>query len=300
VTIDCHAHVYSADTERFPVAPLGGTLREGELDDPVTAEKLIDMLDANGVEHAIVVQRAYIYGYDNSYVVDAAAQFPERLSAVCAIDSEADDAPHAIRHWVATRGAVGIRLTEPYRGADTSWLESPRALAAWATAAELGIPVRLHFFRWNREIGLAAVVRLLERFPQTRMVIDHLSNLSAEQGPPDYGLDAPLAALIPHANVSLLVSTINLGRLTADGVAPAPVVERLVGAFGAERIMWGSDIGQSQRSYAEMRALADAAVATLSENDRQRVLDGTGRAIYGHRSQRRSTGARRGDPQRRI
>lgn len=281
MTIDCHAHIFSGDTRRYPVAPLGGTLREGELDDPVTAEKLLDMLDANGVERAIVVQRAYIYGYDNSYVVEAATRYAGRLSAVCAIDPLAEDAPEKIRHWVTAQGAIGIRLTEPYRGADTSWLDSARALDAWETAAGLGIPVRLHFFRWNREAGLPIVVRMLERFPQTQIVIDHLSNLSAENGPPDYGLDAPLAALIPYPNLSLLVSTINLGRLAAEGVPSAPVVERLVAAFGAGRIMWGSDIGQSQGTYAEMRALAEAAVANLSDRDRRLVLGRTGAAIYG-------------------
>jgi predicted TIM-barrel fold metal-dependent hydrolase len=113
-------------------------------------------------------------------------------------------------------------------------------------------------------------------------VIDHLSNLSAEEGPPDYGFDARLSALTPYVNLSLLLSTINLGRLAADGNPSAPVVERLVAAFGAERILWGSDIGQSQGTYAEMRAMAEAAVATLSENDRRLVLAGTGHAIYGH------------------
>jgi predicted TIM-barrel fold metal-dependent hydrolase len=280
VTIDCHAHILSADTDRYPVAPLGGTVRAGDLDDPITAERLIEMLDANGVERALVVQRAYVYGYDNAYACDAAAQFPDRLRAVCAIDAQAKDAPERIRYWVAERGAIGIRLTEPYRGADTSWIDSPRARDAWATAADLGIPVRLHFFRWNRAACLPAVAPMLQRFPNTKVVIDHLSNLSAEEGPPDYGLDAPLAALVPYANLSLLLSTINLARLAAEGAPSAPVLARLVAAFGAERLLWGSDIGQSQGSYPRMCALADAAVATLAENDRRLVLGGTGHAVY--------------------
>jgi L-fuconolactonase len=278
--IDCHAHIVSDDADRYPVAPLGGTVRAGDLDDPITAERLIDMLDANGVERAVIVQRAYIYGYDNAYVVDAAARYPDRLRAVCAIDAQAEDAPRRIRHWIAERGAIGIRLTEPYRGADTSWFDSARALDAWAAAAELGIPVRLHFFRWNRAACLPAVIPLLERFPETSVVIDHLSNLWAEAGPPDYGLDPPLAALIDYRNCYLLLSTINLARLAADGVPSAPVLERLVAAFGAGRIMWGSDIGQSKGSYAEMCGYARAAAATLTENDRRLVLGDTGRAVY--------------------
>ena len=280
MTIDVHAHIVSNDPTRYPVAPLSGSVREGDLDDPITAERLLALLDASGIERAIVVQRAYIYGYDNAYVVDASAQYPDRLSAVCAIDAQASDAPERIRHWVGERGAVGIRLTEPYRGADTAWLDSPRALAAWETAAELGIAVRLHFFRWNRAACLPVVAPLLRRFPQTPIVIDHLSNLSAEDGPPDHGLDAPLAALREFPNLYLLLSTINLARLATEGVPAGPVVEHLVATFGADRIMWGSDIGQSKGTYAEMRELADAAVAPLSDDDRRRVLDETGRSVY--------------------
>jgi predicted TIM-barrel fold metal-dependent hydrolase len=141
--------------------------------------------------------------------------------------------------------------------------------------------VRLHLFRWNRLTCLPAVEELLLRFPRTTVVIDHLSNLAAEEGPPDYGLDPPLRALIRLPNLFLLFSTINLGRLAARNVQSAPVIEHLVDAFGAHRIMWGSDIGQSKGSYGEMRALAEAAVAALGTAERERLLHGTGQAVYG-------------------
>jgi L-fuconolactonase len=281
VIFDAHAHIISADIARYPPAPLGGSVRPGDLDDPVTAECLLQWLDENGVERAIIVQRAHVYGYDNAYVVDSAARYPDRLRAVCAIDAQAADAPAQIRHWVGERGAIGIRLTEPYKGADTSWFGSQRALRAWETAAEIGIPVRLHFYRWNRAQCLPAVVPLLRRFPQTAVVVDHLSNLSAEAGPPDYGLDAPLAALTDYPNLFLLFSTINLARLASTGAAAAPVIEHIVRMFGTRRIMWGSDIGQSQGSYAQMRALAEGAVEALSPDERRQVLHATGRAVYG-------------------
>jgi L-fuconolactonase len=278
---DAHAHIVSTDTARYPSAPLSGRVRDGDLDDPITAERLLGLLDANDVERAVVVQRAHIYGYDNAYVVDAAERYPDRLRAVCAIDAQSPDGPRQVRYWVGERGAIGIRLTEPYRGADTSWFDSPAALATWESAAELGVPVRLHFFRWNRAACLPAVAPLLGRFPQTTVVIDHLSNLSAEAGPPDYGLDAPLAALMPHPNLHLLVSTINLARLDAEQVPAAPAIEHIVRAFGAARVMWGSDVGQSKPGYAQMCALADAAVASLTAEERRQVLHDTGRTVYG-------------------
>lgn len=278
---DAHAHIVSRDTERYAPAPLGGRVRPGDLDDPITAERLIAALDANGVERALAVQRAYVYGYDNSYVLDAAASYPDRLRAVCAVDARLPDAARLVHHWVAERGAAGIRLTEPARNADTSWFDSAAALEVWTAAADLAIPVRLQLFRWNRAACLPAIAAVVRRFPHTPVVIDHLSNLSAEDGPPSYGLDAPLAALIEHDNLFLLLSTINLARLDAEQQPAAPVVEHLVAAFGAGRIMWGSDIGQSQGDYARMCALADAAVGGLSADARRQVLYATAHAIYG-------------------
>jgi predicted TIM-barrel fold metal-dependent hydrolase len=182
---DAHAHIVSDDAARYPPNPLSGTVRPGDLDDPVTVERLLDLLDANGVERALVVQRAHIYGYDNSYVVDAATRHSNRVRAM-AVDARDPNAPQHIRHWVE-RGALGVRLTEPHRGADTSWFDGDAALTAWETAAELGISVRLHLYRWNRAACLPAIAAVLERFPDTVVVIDHVSGLPAEEGPPDYG-----------------------------------------------------------------------------------------------------------------
>jgi L-fuconolactonase len=278
---DCHAHIISDDLDRYPPTPLGGTVREGDLDDPITAERLLRLLDENDVERAVVVQRAYIYGFDNSYVVDAARDYPDRLRAVCMIDALDEQAPAQVRHWIAERGAIGIRMSEPYRGADASWFSSPRAMAVWETAAELGVPVRLHLFRWNRLACLPVIAEMLARFPQVTVVVDHLSNLTAEEGPPHFGLDEPLRALIPFKNLFLLFSTINLAKLAAEQRPAAPVIEHLAAAFGAHRILWGSDIGQSKASYPEMRAMADAAVAGLSGDDRRQLLYDTGKAVYG-------------------
>lgn len=278
---DSHAHIVSDDQQRYPPAPLSGSVREGDLDDPITAERLLRLLDTHGVERALAVQRAHIYGYDNSYVVDAAEKYPDRLQALCAIDANDRDAPARIRHWVGDRGAVGIRLTEPFKGADTSWLDSPAALDAWGTAAELGVSVRVHLYRWNRAACLPAIAALLPKVSATKVVIDHLSNMHAEQGPADYGLDAPLEALAAYPQVFLLFSTINLAKLAAAGQPAAPVIERVVDRFGAARVLWGSDIGQSKGSYQEMRALAEAAVASLDAEARRQVLYATGRSLYG-------------------
>lgn len=280
ICFDSHAHIVSADHERYPIAPLSGELRAGDLDDPVTAERLLKMMDDNSVERALVVQRAHIYGFNNAYVVDSAARYPDRLRAMCMVDALAPDVAAQIRHWVVERGAIAIRLTEPFKGADTSWFSSPKAMEAWSTAAELKISLRLHLYRWNRVQCLPAIVPLVKQFSTTPVVIDHLSNLSAESGPPHHGIDEALRTLAARPNVSLLFSTINLAQLAAKNIAASPVLERVVKTFGAHRVMWGSDIAQSKGTYREMRELADAAVENLSPSEREQVMRGTGKGMY--------------------
>ena len=285
--IDTHAHIVADDPQRYPPAPLGGNLEPGILDDPVTAERLLRLMDHNQVDRAVLVQRAHVYGYDNSYVVDSARRYPDRLSAVICIDAEDEQAPAQIRHWIGERGAMGLRLVAPGATSPTvatpglgmDWFAGARALRAWETAAELGASVCIHFFRWNRVEGLWALQRIAARFPATKIALDHVSNIAAEEGAPDYGLDDALRALCAYRNVYQKITTINFSRLVAQAKPLAPVADRVVQVCGADRVMWGSDIAQSKGTYAQMLAWAQAALADLGA--REQVLGSTAAEIYG-------------------
>jgi L-fuconolactonase len=278
---DSHAHLIADDHARYPPAPLSGQLRPDDLKDPMTAERLLREMDATRVERAVVVQRSHVYGFDNSYVCDAAAKYPERLSAVVSINAVEPTAAESVRHWVAERGAVGVRMMEPFKGADTSWFASDAARAVWRAATDLGVPVCVHFFRWNRGIGLRALATLLRDFRQTAVVVDHFSNMVSEAGPPDHGVDSLLLQVAEFPRVTTKFTTIPLGQLREQNIDAAAVVKRVVQSFGASRVMWGSDIAQSRGAYSYMVEMALEATATLSEADRVQVLYGATSAVYG-------------------
>jgi L-fuconolactonase len=276
---DSHAHLVSDDFARYPPAPLSGKL-DRPLDDPMTAEKLLGLMDAQGVDRAVAVQRAHVYGYDNRYVCDAAQKYPDRLVAVCCIDAAATDAAERARFWLVERAAAGLRLTEPYKGSGIGWMASPAAKAVWQVAEELGSSLCLHMYRWNRIETLEAIPALLEEFPRVNLVIDHASNLAAEGGDPDHGVDAALAALARFERVYQKFTAINFGKMQTQGLPLAPVVTRVVKEFGADRVMWGSDVAQSPGTYAELLAMAAASAAELSANDQRQVLHDTGASLY--------------------
>lgn len=279
--IDSHAHLLTADTEKYPPSPPSGELKPGEMDDPMTLERLMADMDKAGVDKAVLVQRGSVYGFDNSYVCDSAARFPDRLAAVCAINGEADDAADRTKHWVSDRGAVGIRFMELKRGGDISWLDCDNSRKAWRTALDLDVPVCVHYFPWNREEGLTHLCSILETQPETAVVIDHFSNMNSKAGAPDYGVDDLLKRVAEFANVNVKFTTIPLGRLTNEGIETSPIVKRVVELFGADRVMWGSDISQSPGTYEYMADLARQSVTSLSADDAERVLGGTTAAVYG-------------------
>lgn len=279
--IDTHAHLIADDSKAYPPAPPSGQVKAEELENPMTADRLLGEMDRRGVQRAVLVQRGSIYGFDNRYVCDSAARYPQRLAAVCAIDATAQDAAGAVRHWVRERGAAGIRLMELVKGSDLSWLDSERARAAWREAAALDVPVCVHFFPWNRTAGLTALEAILTELPNVRVVIDHFSNMNVQAGPPDHGVDALLTAVARFAGVHMKFTTIPLGRLQAAGIDAAPIVARVVELFGADRVMWGSDVTQTPGSYDYMVDLGRRAVRLLEPAAQQAILSGTAQAVYG-------------------
>src|SRR6202008_2585075 len=98
--IDIHPHIISDDESRYPPAPLFGKRSEWSKERPSTVETLIAAMDEAGVRKAAVVHSSTTYGFDNSYVVDGCAQYPDRLVAVGSVDVTQPDAPQTVLKWV--------------------------------------------------------------------------------------------------------------------------------------------------------------------------------------------------------
>lgn len=276
--IDSHAHLISDDHDRYRPAPISGALRPHDLDDPMTAERLLREMDKGGVERAVLVQRGQVYGYDSSYICDSVDRYPDRFAAVVAIDGLAADAADQVRRWVDGRGAAGVRVMEPARGADPGWFANP---AVWETVADLGVPLCIHVFAWARADVLPTAIAMADRYPTVKLVFDHFTNMAGDSGPPDHGVDELMVALAARPQVNMKFTTLPLGPLEARGVDTARVVDRVAALFAPDRLMWGSDIGQSKGSYAEMLAMGRRAVEGQGARARQQMLGGVAGRLYG-------------------
>lgn len=274
--IDIHPHIISSDTARYPHAPLGGEKSDWARERPVSFEAFLDAMDAAGVGKAAIVQASTCYGYDNSYLADSIARAPGRVTGVGTMDVVTEGAADRIRAW-ADRGIVGLRL---YTGGsklafDFSWLDDPRTFPAWEAAGELGLPICVQ----TRPQGLPKAEELAARFPQVRIIIDHLARAEISDGPP-YLAAEPLFRLARFPNVFVKVTPRTFDMAAAGRASPETFFPRLIQVFGADRIAFGSNYPSSDGTLAEIVARAKAGLASLPDADRHMILSGTAQRLY--------------------
>ncbi len=272
--VDIHPHAISKDQNRYPLDPLGGTVSSWARERAVDAEELLDRLDGAGIRRAVVVQAATAYGYDNGYAADSAAAHPDRLLYVGMVDVRAPGAAERVRYWVRERGMAGLRIFSDGSTLD-AWLEDPQTFPAWEAARDLGIPVCVQ----TGYESLPILARTVARFTEVPVLLDHCAWPPAEDGPP-YAAAADFFALAGLPNLHLKITEAFFRDLGEGKGSVRTFMERTLGAFGARRIVWGSNFPSSPGTLIELRDLALAELAFLSEPDRRAIFAENALALY--------------------
>jgi len=273
---DIHTHVISADTARYPLAPLGGKQSDWSRTRPVSAEGLIAEMDRAGVARSAVVHASTAYGFDNSYVADSVARYPDRFTGVFSIDMFAPDACAALERWTRA-GLTGLRLftAGSTMAGQADWLANPRTFPVWERAEALGLPVCLQM----RPEGVPDLKALLARFRKVPIILDHLARPVLSDGPP-YAAAHWLFELAPHPNLFLKLTSRTVEQASEGSSTPQAFFPRLVAAFRADRIAWGSNFPAHAGPMSHLVDAAKAALACLSEADQAAIFSGTARRLY--------------------
>ena len=274
--IDIHPHIIADDTKRYPLAPLGGHQSDWSRTRPVTTEQMIAAMDKAGVAKAAIVQASTCYGHDNSYVADAVAAYPDRFTGVFSVDVLAPDAPERMRHWVGKKltgmrlFTIGSTMTE-----QASWLDDPKTYPAWECAAELGLSICLQM----SAKAFPQMICMIERFPKVRVLLDHCGRPVLDDGPPYAAADS-LFALAKYPTVFLKLTQRNFTESRKSKASPDTFFPKLVGAFGASRLAWGSNYPSSEGSLSELLALATSSLTSLSASDQEWIFAKTAQSLY--------------------
>lgn len=286
---DTHAHFFTDDTKRFPIDVTGA--REGEAEvrariarDPATAERLLALWDQHGVAGGAAVQYNTIYKTDNSYTLSVADIHHNRVAAVLILRADLPETPEKLRVLAKRHNVCGLRLFG-YPEADGSypWLDSHAALATWEVAASLGLAMVVMYAPGKPSTAaLRRIIALARRFPNTIIALDHCGWPGVENGVA--GTIGPEhLELVDIPNIVFKFTQINLNRFRETAIDAAKFVRRIVDTYGAGRVMWGSDYGNTKDAYPDMVAQAIAATGLLSDAERARVLHDNGAKLFADR-----------------
>ena len=265
LVVDAHTHVWRAVPDHpEPAATIVSPASD------VPPSLLADWMEEAGVARAVVVQ-PICAGTDNEYVVGLAAAAPDRHAAVCVVDPASPAAATELERWAA-RGARGVRL-RPLLPAEADVLESAAGRVLWEAAGRLGLVVSI--------LGGPACLRALraraEEFSDVPVVLDHA-------GYPDLGRGAAeLLDLAGAPSVHVKVSGFHYFSSEPYPYRDSlPLLRELHRAFGARRLLWGSDFPHVllRCGYRRSRLLGDTLLDFLDDAELAEVMGGTASRLY--------------------
>lgn len=295
---DSHAHLVADDQARYSRKPMqravdapyrhpgvigkpGGHHGPNPINEVPDAQRVLRWMAEENVDGIVAVQKRMIYRYDNSYILDSSDQYPARFSAVVILDAEDEGTPALVRQCIQKNGLAGVRLFGG-RKPDGSmpWLNSPQALKTWDVAQEFGLVMDLEVLsEGGGGPSIPAIIELARKYPDIRIVLDHLLEPEMQEGA-HFGLDERYQTLAGVQNIFFKFTSINLDICREENIPAEQVLRRAVDMFGADHVMWGSDIGTSSGTYKEMvQRFLDSAVL-LSPREQSAVFHDTGKRVF--------------------
>lgn len=272
--IDAHSHIWSRDTSRFPLTE-GATLKD--LDPPsFTINALLKLTAAHRVGRIVLIQHHLFHGYDNSYLIHAAALHPTVFRVVGMVNDLDRDPARQMRSLLASR-VTGFRITSWIRKKE--WLKGNGMESMWRCAAETGQAICCLM----DPPDLPSLDEMCKRHPRTPVVIDHFARI---------GVDGKIRlqdirnlcklARHPHTHVKLS-AYYALGSKKAPYLDLLPMIRQVVDAFGPGRCMWASDSPyqlEDGHDYVSSLKLIQNHCDFLGDGDRDKILRGTAQRVY--------------------
>ena len=279
--VDAHIHVWSPDFDTYPLAP-GFTpddlwLPSFTPDDHFAYSQTVGKVRLN------LVQMTW-YSLDHRYILDLIASDPDTYAGTGIVPGVADVSladPGKTMVALAAGGLRAFRVRGGKTGRPTAfgrvsrWLDYPGYESMFKAGAEHELALS---FLMGLE-DLPDLIRMCRRFPETPIILDHLCGVRIRDGAwPEY----EIRALCRMARYPRVMVKLGPFQALGDGKAPyldlLPLVERVVDAFGPERVMWESDSGgpvqmkNPKDDFAASIALIRDHADFLSPGDKEQIL----------------------------
>ncbi|TFG67010.1 MAG: hypothetical protein E4H27_09560 [Anaerolineales bacterium] len=253
--IEWNAHMFSADTTRYPFHPNAAYKPSGAnlIEDPLTA--YIQRMESEGIDKAVLVQPEP-YGDDHSLVLACLQREPNRFWGTSLFYPKDQDAPQKLAELVQLEPKIVATRFHAHRGKE-SYLDSfgdKGVRALWNTAGELGLVIELHIGpNYGRQVA-----EVIETYPAYPVLIDHLAEPQMGNAV-EY---ADILALSRFDNVFMKLSGFSHFSDDAPLHLDAKSFTRLVAdAFAPDHLVWsGGSTG-----------IVDAHLDHLTDTERDKI-----------------------------
>lgn len=265
--IDCHCHVL--DPARFPYAPDVAYRPAGQEIGPV--EQYLQVMDAYGIRHALLVAPNSGYNLDNRCLLDAIAKGAGRFKGIAIVPLDIDrDALLALR----AQGIIGVAFNATLLG--TAYYLGAGPLLRMLVELDMCVSLQV-------EHDQMVELRPFIENSGVRVLIDHCGRPTAGQGIGQPGFQA-LLGLAGSGRVAVKLSGYQkFSALPPPFADTRPFIEALLERFTPDACMWASD-------WPFLRAPQRLDVGPLlgqfeklvpSQADRRKVLWETPRRLLG-------------------
>lgn len=265
--IDCHNHVF--DPSRFPYR--SDTVYRPSGQEVGTAAQFANVLDACGVQHALLVGPTSGYRTDNACMLDAIAHGQGRFKGIAVVDNDIGR-----RELTALQdaGVVGVAFNPAMEGVEMLADAEP----LFDRLADLGM------FAQIQATGdqLLALTGLIDK-TRTRILIDHCGRPEPKQGVQQAGFNT-LLRLADNGRTYVKISGLQKFSGETYPYADAQIyANALISAFGPDGCVWGSDwpfLRAAERlDYAPLLRLFERLVPDISA--RRKILWETPSRLFG-------------------
>ncbi|PXF43589.1 4-sulfomuconolactone hydrolase [Gracilariopsis chorda] len=260
--VDAHVHIWDTrfkPHKEHPLPPI-----------QATATDLLANMDKANVQKAVIVQPIN-YKFNHDCITTAVKQHPHRFVAVALMDSTlpAQQACSTLQTLVQQHDFRGFRINPTFT-ADGFANECVHALTD--CAAKLDVPVTL----FARPQHVDDVTKLVQQHAQSKIIVDHFGFVDSKES------RERLLYLSRYGNVYVKVSAwfrVSSQRWPHKDVHE--LLSDLIGAYGAHRLLLGSDYPFVKQEYSYQDAMNVVhQVDKVCEKDKQWMCGDTASVLY--------------------
>lgn len=273
--IDAHQHFWQLELPfdyAWLAAPEHAAIQRNYL-----PEDLKPLIEQAGVEGTVFVQTQHNLE-ENRWALELADRHEFLLGVVGWVDLASEECEEQLLEFRAHPKFVGIRhitQDEP----DDNFIVRPDVLRGLKVLEKHGVPFDLLFYVKH----LKHAASLARELPELPMVIDHLAKPQIkDQAMEGWKTDFQAAARYPNVFCKLSGMITEADRQNWRPVDLKPYVETALEAFGADRLMFGSDwpVCELAGSYADVLGALKDVLGTLGESETAAIFGGTAARFY--------------------